>query len=137
MAEYNSDYPKACLDDFIKQYDDDYETAKYSIIIDGDFSDPPLLKFCQYLNKADDIEYMDLMVRYCIVGKNVTINLDGEKIGTFRLNNINDDWSVIPYFALDQHPLAYNVLCNIVGGYLTKKSMPPKKKTSAVVATQI
>lgn len=132
--EYNEDYAKDALSKWVQQYDKDYESAKYTIEIDGVFKDPDIMLFCQYLDKAGDPQYQDMMIRQCILGLNVSIKLDGVVVGSFVLNNLTDSWGSIPVFKMDNHPLGYAALNNTVMAYLAKKSTLPRKKIASEAA---
>jgi len=131
---YTGDYIKDSLAKFADQFDADYEKAEYTIEIDGIFRDPPVVKICQFMENAGDKEYQDLMIRHCVLDRGVSILLDGDRVGAFHLNSLNDAWEAIPVF--NDHPMAYMALANVVMSYLAKKSTLPRKKTSAPMVAE-
>lgn len=132
---YNGDYIQESIKTFSEQFKEDYDRASYSVEIEGQFRDPPIMELCQYLEKAGDSAYQDLMIRHCILGKMITIYLDNEKAFAFTMNNLNDAWEVITGFT--DHPMAYMALNNIVMSYLAKKlTLPRKKGTSEAGAAK-
>jgi DNA polymerase-3 subunit alpha len=108
------------------QFDADAEVSQYTISIDGDINQIPVLDICRFFDKAGDAEYQDEMIRKGIIGKMVTIFLDGEPVGSFQMNNMTDPWEV--FEPLKNHPMAYNKLNDAVLGNIAKKATLPRKK---------
>jgi hypothetical protein len=130
--KYNGDYVHESFDTIKEQYSPDYDAAVYTIEVDDVFKDPPILELCKFMQDTADIELQDRMVRYCVLGRQVTVYLDGESVGSFRRNGFDDAWEVCP--VINEHPIAYKLLADIVVCYLLKKSTPPRKKTSTSAA---
>lgn len=130
--KYSGDYIKESVQAFGEQFEEGYERAQYSIDVDGGFREPPILKLCQFMQDTSNIEMQDLMVRHCILDRQVSVYLDDELVGSFHRNNLDDAWEAIPL--IGEHPKAYEFLANIVTGFLAKKFILPRKKTSAKVA---
>ena len=133
MAKYNGDYVQQSFEFIREQYAPDYDAAVYTIDVDELFKDPPILELCKFMQDTADIDAQDRMVRYCILGRQVTVYLDGESVGSFRRNGFDDSWDAIP--VINEHPIAYKLLADIVVCHLLKKSTPPRKKTSTSAAT--
>ena len=129
---YTGEYVSDGMVEIIKQFDKEYERAELDVEIDGIFNNPNILDLMRFLGDTANLEYSDTMVRQCILGKQVTFKLDGEKLASFILNGINDSWSAIQ--VINDYPSAYKALVDIVSVYLLKKSKLPPKKTGKAAA---
>ena len=131
--KYTNEYQADILSKFKKQFSGEVEVNSYSVEIDGTFNEPPVMKVCQLLDmiatekngSPEYYDYVDLMVRYAVLGKMAAIYLGEEKVVSFVLNNLHDDWALIP--ALTDHPKGYSALCDIVLSFLLKKYILPVK----------
>lgn len=132
--KYNNAYVKESLENYVAQFKKDYECIEYSIDIEGSFADPPIVMLCKFMQDTGDMDMQDVMIRHCILGRMVTVYLDGEVKGSFKLNGLTDAWEVIP--VINEHPKAYKLLADIVTGYLAKKFVLPRKKTNATGAVR-
>ena len=130
---YTGEYVSDGMVEIIKQFDKEYERAELDVEIDGIMNDPNILDLMRFLGYTANIEYSDIIIRQCILGKKVTFFIDGDTLDSFILNDINASWAVIP--VVNNYPAAYKALADIVQVHLLKKSMlPPKKETGKAAA---
>ena len=129
--KFSEGYVSEEMAGLVEQFEKDYERAEISIDVEGSpdgksFNNPDILDLMDFLGGTADKSACDKLVRQCVVGKNVTFYMDGDSIGSIRMNNVNDPWSVFPVFA--DYPMAYKTLADVVTIYLLKKSKLPRKK---------
>lgn len=130
MAKYNNEYQLEIFNAYQATLANTVVRDEYSIEVDGIFNEPPIMKTCQLLdmlgrkNGTDEfMQYRDIITRYCILGKLITLYLGDKKIGAFTLNNLDDPWELIPFMA--EHPKGYTALCDIAMTFLLKKYILP------------
>ena len=128
---YNGDYSDEVAKEFIAGMSSP-DQARYAIQIDGDFGFPPIRDATRFMNDrvannlSEDLE--DVIVHECVMGKKVTVSLDGTVIGAFISNSMTDSWdAVAPFFS--EHPTAFNVLRNAALFSVIKKFTPRLKST--------
>jgi hypothetical protein len=129
---YNAEFAKTAVEGYMSQFSGEFELGQYSASIDGDINRIPVLDICRFFDDAGNRKYQDDMIRLGIIGKTVTIMLDGDTVGSFVMNNLTDPWEVFP--VLNDHPLAHNTLNDIVLGSIAKKATRPRKKETSNVA---
>ena len=130
---YTGEYVSSGLDKIVGQFKKDYKAAELDVDIDGIMNDPNILDLMRFLGDTANLEYSDIIIRQCILGKKVTFFIDGDTLDSFILNDINASWAVIP--VVNNYPAAYKALADIVQVHLLKKSMlPPKKETGKAAA---
>ena len=130
--KYTNEYQADILSKFKKQFSGEVEINEYSVEIDGYFNEPPVRQVCRLMDMIGDkngtdeyYDYVDLMTHYAVLSKPVKIYLGEECVMSFVLNNITDDWSLIPAFS--EHPRALTALYDIVLSFLLKKYILPVK----------
>jgi hypothetical protein len=130
--KYTNEYQADILSKFKKQFTGEVEIDDYSVEIDGYFNEPPVRQVCRLMdmigekNGTDEYyDYVDLMTHYAVLGKPVKIYLGNEVVISFVLNNLNDDWTLVPAF--NDHPRALTALYDIVLSFLLKKYVLPVK----------
>lgn len=126
--KYDGDFIADGMAEIIQQFQSDYERASVEVDVDG-FNNPDILDLMDFLSDTANKQICDKLVRQCILGKTVTFRIDGEVVGSFRMNNLSDAWSVIP--VVNDFPATYKALADIVTVHLLKKSTLPRKKGTA------
>ncbi len=130
---YTGEYVSDGLEKIVGQFKKDYQAAELNVEIDGVMNDPNMLDLMRFLGDTGNLDYSDIMIRQCIVGKKVTFLLDGEVLDSFIMNDVNASWAVVP--VVNNYPAAYKALADIVQVHLLKKSMlPPRKEASKAAA---
>lgn len=137
--KYNEEFAPRVIDDFILRSSKDFKKAKYSIEIEPDFNDPPVLESLRLLSGIfeiqDNPELSHKITKYCIVGKMVKIYKDGTLIngGSFQLNSINDSFDAFQVFKDD--PKALLKLIEMAVSFVMEKCTPePEKGTAGIPA---
>ena len=129
---FNEDYVGEIAQELKDKFESPLPFAEFGVDIDGVFNSVDILDLMDYLSDTDNKRKLEPLIRQSIIGKNVTLTLDGDTIGSLRLNNINDPWNLFPVF--NDYPKSFLALANVVGSYLLKKSTPPLTKRAEVVA---
>jgi hypothetical protein len=123
---YNGDYVVEGMGEIVEQFQTDYQRATVDVDIDGSFGNPDILDLMDFLGDTANKQFCDKLVRQCIMGKTVTFSIDGVNVGSVRMNNLTDAWSVFP--VINDYPATYKALADIVSVHLLKKSTLPRKK---------
>ena len=134
---YNEDFVSQTALELRERFESPIPFAEYAVDIDGGPGNVDILDLMEYLQDSDNSRKLDPLVRQSVSGKNVSFKLDGEDIGSMRMNDVLNPWSAFPIF--NEHPKAYLALANVIGSHLLKKSTPPLTKLAdklAAVAAQ-
>ena len=103
--------------------------GEYMMDVEGGFSIVPPIIIVRALedNAISSMADNDVLAKYCIKNKKVTMFYDGEQLGAFVMTSIDDDWATLaPFF--NDHPMALRLLINICMAHIIKKSIPPRRK---------
>lgn len=106
------------------------DLGAFSVDVEGGFNKIPPLVAVRALDKGiqQDIETMDLVSRYCILGRKVTVMYDGEVIGSpFVMNGLGDAWEA--FDAFNENPVALQYLFTLCMADLVKRCVPRRKST--------
>jgi hypothetical protein len=115
----------------------DVKKNKYKQIsfeIDGGFASPPVLEICRCMDAQLPFEAQELLTRYCVMGKAVTVLLDDEPIETFIMNDLTTKWDVFSVF--EKYPMALQILIEVCVAHVSKKYMLPSRDTQTKEATK-
>jgi len=124
--KYDGEYVTEGMSEIIQQFEKDYERATVDVDVDGTLGNPDILDLMDFLGDTANKQFCDKLVRQCILGKTISFTIDGDSVGSVRMNNINDSWSVFP--VINDYPATYKALADIVSVHLLKKSRLPRKK---------
>ena len=127
---YDSSFVKDGMNELIKVYSG--ELASVTVDIENGFGNPKIVDLAKYLDDSGDKDWTDVMIRQMCVGRTVTFKIDGEMLGQFKMNNVNDAWEVFP--VIQDYPYTWKMLADIVAVHLKKKSTPPPKKQNQETA---
>jgi hypothetical protein len=122
------------MDDTIK----DLAKAKpLTLTVDGGFAEVPVIEVVRAIRAGlyVDVELLDKLTKYALMGKVCTIKADGVTVGEpFVVNSLDIPWDRYPVFKL--YPAALEFVFNLCQSYIVKKSMLPLKSTPPVVASE-
>ena len=124
--KFTGEYVTEGLAELVEQFKEDYEAATIEVEIENGPGNTDILDLMEFMSDTSYKHACDKLVRQCIVGKTVAFSLDGAPLGSVRLNNLADSWSVFPVF--NDFPPAYKALSDIITVHLLKKSKLPRKK---------
>lgn len=134
---YNAEYIKKAHAEFTAIFksdengklilDPDFEAQQYTVDVEGSFKTPPMLQMAIFMGDTSNREQQDLMTRHAILGKKVTVLLDGQSIFSFQMNNLTDHWEA--FVGFEEHPMAYQVIVDMVVASIVKKWSARRKKT--------
>jgi hypothetical protein len=139
---YDHTFSDEQSDNFLKAFESPDKIKAYSFDVEDGFGSVPLkdsLKFFEYWTSdktGDDFEELkDKIAHYAIKGKMITIKLDGQDLGQFKINSIDDSWDA--FDILCEHPIALRLIMNSAHWYVLGKFKPPlKEETGPVVAVK-
>ena len=102
----------------------------YSIEIDGEMGMPPLLDIIRYLSEIANGETTnqkskEMILKYAILGKKVTLFYKGALLGAFTMNSMADPLE--SFDVLRKNPPALMLLMEITSSRMVEKSMPPQE----------
>jgi hypothetical protein len=99
------------------------------------FKDPPAIEIIRAIRAgySFDVELLDRLTKFCIMGKTVTVKADDKVIGTpFIVNGLEDNWDTYDVFR--RYPCLLQFLFSMAQDYIVKKSLPPQTSTPGVAA---
>lgn len=106
------------------------DLGAFSVDVEGGFAKVPPLEIVRCLEKGigQDLDSMERVARYCLLGRKVTVYYGGEVIGSpFQMNGLNDDWGAFDVF--EESPLALQYIFSLCMAHIIKKSVPRRKST--------
>jgi len=96
------------------------------VVTEGGFNQPPVLIICRAMTDgAMSFEDQELLTRYCIKGKLISILYNDKEVGKFVMNNLNDSFDIFPVFT--DHPMSLSTLIEVCVAFVTKKYLPPSQ----------
>lgn len=98
---------------------------KYSINVEGGFGKVPVLEIVRALDNsyAMDIDAMDRIAHYCLMGKALTVYKGGIQIGSpIVINAMDDSWD--SFITFEQEPMALQFVLSVCAAHILKKSIP-------------
>lgn len=101
----------------------------------GGFQDPPAIEIIRAIRAgyAFDVELLDRLTKFCIMGKTVTIKADDKVIGSpFIINGLDAKWDA--YDTFRAYPCLLQFLFSMAQDFIVKKSLPPQRSTPGVAA---
>lgn len=125
--KYTNEYNVEAIDEYKALVESD-PISRYAIKVGEemaeDFNTPPLMKMVNFMTNIGDVSIQEEITRHCILKKKVTVLLDGEAVGSFQMNNLNDLWEA--FDVLKAHPGAFSLILNLCQSFVIKKySLPP------------
>jgi len=137
MAGYKYDhtYSDQMAQDFTKAIESSDAIEKYSFEVEDGFKMPPILDCVKLFSvftsgdTSDDAEFLrDKVMHQCLIGRNVTLYLDGNKVGACQISNLSDSWDAFEVFT--DHPIGFSLISNSALWYVVGKFKPSLKKES-------
>jgi hypothetical protein len=99
------------------------------------FKDPPAIEIIRAIRAgySFDVELLDRLTKFCIMGKTVSLKADGKVMGApFVVNSLEDTWDNYDVFRL--YPCLLQFLFSMAQDFIVKKSLPPQRDTPGVAA---
>lgn len=129
--EYNEDYSddlyaETQTTEFLKA-----EKDKYSIEVDDGFALPPLMLCFRFVGHPSNPRLQESIAKACIIGKKVAIKKNGQSVGVFVCNGMNDSFDAFPL--LMENPLAFSQLLNSTHAFVLRKFQPSTRNTQMTV----
>jgi len=109
---------------------------KYSINVEGGFGKVPVLEIVRAMDNsyAMDIDTMDRLAHFCLIGKPVTVYKGGKQVGSpIVINSLDDTWDVFEVF--EQEPMALQFVLSVCAAHVLKKSIPLPVSTPTAAGT--
>jgi hypothetical protein len=127
MPIYNSKYVVETTKEFTKYIKEKDSFSQFEFEIPNGFALVPVMEICRSISEYDNLKYQEDITRYCIIGKQIKVKLDGKEVGNFIMNRLDDKWESYEVFM--KYPLALFNLKEICMAYITKKLLPPQRNT--------
>lgn len=127
FEEYNSAYARDMFEEIAT--DPNVEKDEYSVSVDDGFKLPPLMLAFRYCNTPSNPKLQEMVTKACIIGKKVSIKKNGQAVGEFILNGMDNSFDAFP--VLIEHPLGFSRLMNSAQAFVLKKFTPSPKSTAS------
>ena len=129
---FTNEFSEEALDELMDFVTKPKDYQSYEIEAPEGFNEIPVLEIAKSYSHIMEFETQERVTRLAITGKPIEIWMDGKKLDSFIMNNMNDKFDVYPPFK--QHPRALIALFDICTGDMIKKSLPPRKNIDLAAA---